>query len=202
MVVYVLGDEGAKRAAFEGKNGPTEVYVDNLEVEGSVRRQKTLYVTTGKRPFDDMTVDGFVSYSRALMDDGKERGPEARAALSKVRLRAKSRKTLNRLSVFDYRKAILAGKLTEATKTVYANFGGLGFSRKNKAGLRAFARALKKFDLYLLVSDYRLIARRDEALIVGDTGVLSLAPPRRVKEVSSVKLQRMAAKPKRTKAAE
>lgn len=161
MITYCLGDIKAKRAAFrsmEGQNGMLSV--DNDEILTTVSSEGKTYFAIGDMPFKDMGIAEYIAYSRSLINAQPVRDRETAYYAKLFGLKRPIYKKLKNLSVTDYRKVQFLAKYDLSVREIYINFDGIEYSRAHKNSILRFTGKLKKyFNIFLAVSDYRLIPK-------------------------------------------
>ncbi len=172
MITYCIGDIAAKRRAFRAQSAESSVCADNDEVLATFTLDGKLYVVTGTVPFSNTRLGQFIAYSRALRSNLPLRLDAIKGMLKSAGIKKNVCAKMGTLDIIDYRAASLAAKLDITTKTVFVNFDGLRFTRRNSKKLNRYLQIWgKNYAVFVAVSDSRFIPRKAAVLNYTKTGV-------------------------------
>ncbi len=172
MVTYCIGNIAAKRRAFRAQSSDSAVCADNDEVLATFTLGGKLYVVTGTVPFSNTRLGQFIAYSRALKSHLPLKLDTIKEMLKSAGIKKNVCAKMGTLDVIDYRAASLAAKLDITTKTVYVNFDGLRFTRRNSKKIARYLRIWSKtYSVFVSVSDSRFIPRKAHVLNYTQNGV-------------------------------
>lgn len=190
MVTYCLGSAGAKRRDFRSKKGGGVVTLDNDDVLADFLLDGKQCFVIGELPFGDFCVSDYICYHRALKTKLPLRTKAIRNLLHRCGSKAGAYRRIARLDRLEYRKLQLAAKLEDDTHTVYVNFDGLPYSRKNKAKMDALLRSWQKFTVFAAVSDSRFVQKGCSQVEYFSDGAVRGKSPATAQRVSPRKLNR------------
>ena len=172
MVTYCTGNIAAKRRHFKAQSSESAVSVDNDEVLATFTLNKKVYLVVGTTPFSNTRLGQFIAYSRALKSSLPLKLDTIKAMLKRAGVRKSVCVKMGALDSIDYRAASIASKLDITTKTVYVNFDGLEYSRRNSKRMNRYLRIWgKDYTVFAAVSDTRFIPKKSTVLHYTQTGV-------------------------------
>lgn len=172
MLSYVLGNSIKKRARFVRIKSDEELYIDDMSIACDVIKNGVYYYATESRPFKNIRVGDFISYSRSLFDKDAINKKHVRSLLKSVGYKGSLRQKISKVSAIDYLKILVCSKVKDTTRVLYLNLDVFSYSIKNLKRLKKLAYDLSNFTLYFLVSDLRFCENGDEILYLNSSSEL------------------------------
>lgn len=158
MVVYCVGNILEKRRFFKKQTGESVVNIDNDDVVYSFNLFEKTYLVIGKNPFADLGVAEYIAYSKSLSNKLPLGEKYIKALLRSCGYMGSLSKKLGKISRVELRSVLLASKIQPDTKTLFVNFDGLSYNKKNySAMIKSISKWSKTLDVFVAVSDMRLV---------------------------------------------
>lgn len=184
-VNYCVGNIGIKRRFFnEKKEGA--IVADCDDSLGWFSLSGELYCIVAPPPFANMSVKSFIRYKRALLGAGRAMSDaEIKYVLGQVGLKVRLSRKVGSLSAVLFRHLTLAAKWNPTVGSVYVNLDALSGGALNRRRVKALCSALEeKFEVYVAVSDSRLIPKNARILDFSAEKTEQIKKPRPQKSVA------------------
>lgn len=195
MVMYCMGNIGAKRRAFRAVNQSNELCLDNDDVVADFLLNGKVYFVIGAMPFGDMSVWDYICYSRALKTRLSLNASAVKQLLKAAGCKVSLFKKLKNLDRITYRRVMFAAKIDSNITDIYANFDGVAYSLSAKRKLKKLVADWKKsYNVFVSVSDSRFIPKKAETSVYLPDGIVSGYVPQRGKHIRQGKFSRALSK--------